>query len=69
MRLIRSLGVILAALLLLSANAWADPAVWRVSTSADSELWLLGSVHYLREEDHPLPEVIERLYARADALV
>lgn len=57
------------AALLLTTSAWADPAVWRVSTSEDSELWLLGSVHYLREQDHPLPEIIERLYARADALV
>lgn len=59
----------IAALLLLSGTAWADPAVWRLSASADSELWLLGSVHYLREQDHPLPDVIEQLYARADALV
>ncbi len=69
MRSTISLRTALAALLLLTANAWADPAVWRVSTSDDSELWLLGSVHYLREQDHPLPDVIEQLYARADALV
>jgi uncharacterized protein YbaP (TraB family) len=68
-RLIILLRASLVALLLLATNAWADPAVWRVSTSEDSELWLLGSVHYLREQDHPLPDVIERLYARADALV
>jgi uncharacterized protein YbaP (TraB family) len=68
-RLIILLRAELVALLLLATNAWADPAVWRVSTSEDSELWLLGSVHYLREQDHPLPDVIERLYARADALV
>ncbi len=59
----------LALIFLLTANAWADPAVWRVSTGDDSELWLLGSVHYLREQDHPLPDVIEQLYARTDALV
>lgn len=64
-----SLRTSLAALLLLTANAWADPAVWRVSANEDSELWLLGSVHYLRAQDHPLPDVIEQLYARADALV
>lgn len=64
-----ALRACLAALLLLAANAWADPAVWRVSTGEDSELWLLGSVHYLREQDHPLPDVVEQLYARADALV
>ncbi len=69
MSAVRSLRASLAALLLLTTNAWADPAVWRVSTGADAELWLLGSVHYLREQDHPLPDVIEQLYARADALV
>ncbi len=69
MRPFSSIRASLAALLLLTTNAWADPAVWRVSTSEDSELWLLGSVHYLREQDHPLPEIIQRLYARADALI
>lgn len=58
-----------AILVLFAVNAWADPAVWRVAIDDDSELWLLGSVHYLREQDHPLPDVIEQLYARADALV
>ena len=56
-----ALRACLAALLLLAANAWADPAVWRVSTGEDSELWLLGSVHYLREQDHPLPDVGARV--------
>jgi uncharacterized protein YbaP (TraB family) len=32
-------------------------------------MWLLGSVHFLRAEDHPLPEVIDELYSRAGALV
>jgi len=68
-RLTASLQASITALLLLTGNAWADPAVWRASTNGDSELWLLGSVHYLREQDHPLPDVIEQLYARADALV
>jgi uncharacterized protein YbaP (TraB family) len=32
-------------------------------------MWLLGSVHYLRASDHPLPEVIDDLYSRAGTLV
>ncbi len=60
----------LAAVILcfLSASAWADPAAWHVAGSG-GELWLLGSIHYLREEDYPLPPVINELYERADALV
>lgn len=69
MRLTVSLRASIAVLLLLTGSAWADPAVWRVSANEDAELWLLGSVHYLREQDHPLPAVIEQLYARADALI
>jgi uncharacterized protein YbaP (TraB family) len=29
----------------------------------------LGSVHFLREADHPLPEIIDELYSQADTLV
>jgi uncharacterized protein YbaP (TraB family) len=32
-------------------------------------MWLLGSVHYLREADHPLPPVIDELYGSADTIV
>jgi uncharacterized protein YbaP (TraB family) len=48
--------------------AHADPAAWHVSDEQGGELWLLGSVHYLRETDHPLPAVVDELYASADAL-
>lgn len=47
----------------------AGPAAWRVTSSAGGEMWLLGSVHYLRASDHPLPEVIDELYSRAGTLV
>lgn len=50
------------------APARGDPAAWRVSEGR-GELWLLGSVHYLREKDYPLPAVVDELYARADGLV
>lgn len=57
-------------LLCLAAGlAQADPAAWHVSDSRGGELWLLGSVHYLRASDHPLPPVVDRLYTNADALV
>jgi len=56
-------------LCLLSTCAWSDPAVWEVSGGGGGRLWLLGSVHYLREQDYPLPANVDALFDRADALV
>lgn len=53
---------------LLSVSAWGNPAAWHVS-GENSELWLLGSIHYLREQDYPLPPPIDELYQKADTLV
>lgn len=50
-------------------QASAGPAAWRLTGTNDNEIVLLGSVHYLRDEDYPLPAVIDQLYDRADALV
>src|SRR5690606_26868536 len=52
-----------------AATAAADPAVWRVEGERGAELWLLGSVHVLSRNDHPLPESVDRLVARADEIV
>jgi uncharacterized protein YbaP (TraB family) len=52
-----------------TASAAADPAAWRVTSKTGGQLWLLGSVHYLRATDHPLPAIIDELYSRADTLV
>jgi uncharacterized protein YbaP (TraB family) len=64
MRLLLGLALLAAA-----ANAAADPAAWEVSDGHGGRLWLLGSVHYLRAADYPLPEAIDRLYAGSDGLV
>jgi uncharacterized protein YbaP (TraB family) len=53
----------------LAAGASADPAAWRVADEHGAEIWLLGSMHYLREQDYPLPPSIDRLYDRADSIV
>ncbi len=50
-------------------SAAADPAAWHVTGPGPGELWLLGSVHYLREDDYPLPNVVDELYAGADVIV
>jgi hypothetical protein len=52
-----------------AGGACADPAAWHVTGAGPGELWLLGSVHYLRAGDYPLPDVVDDLYARADAIV
>jgi len=52
-----------------SGSAQAEPAAWRVTGEDTGELLLLGSVHYLRQEDYPLPSNIDELYQQADALV
>lgn len=49
--------------------ATAEPPAWQVTDSSGRQLWLLGSVHALRDSDHPLPAVIDALYERADVLV
>jgi hypothetical protein len=59
----------LLAALLLAGIVRAEPTAWRVGGEDPGEVWLLGSVHYLRERDHPLPASVDELYARADALV
>ena len=53
---------------LFSLTALGDPAAWHVR-NGESELWLLGSMHYLREQDYPLPPIIDSLYDRVDTLV
>jgi uncharacterized protein YbaP (TraB family) len=50
-------------------TAAADPAVWHFSPGPGTDVWLLGSVHYLREQDHPLPGIVDELYDAADTLV
>lgn len=42
--------------------------LWRVAGEANS-IYLLGSVHLLREQDHPLPKVVDDAYADAEVLV
>lgn len=42
--------------------------LWRVAGEANS-VYLLGSIHLLREKDHPLPGVIDTAYADAEVIV
>lgn len=42
--------------------------LWRAQGTSNS-VYLLGSIHLLRPEDHPLPSVIDTAYDDAEALV
>jgi uncharacterized protein YbaP (TraB family) len=62
-----------ALLLLVSASAWSDTeghpvTLWRAQGIHNS-VYLLGSIHLLRAEDHPLPSVIDTAYQDADVLI
>lgn len=65
----RLIAAFVAGAMTLASGVHADPAAWRVTDGAGGELRLLGSVHYLRQADYPLPSIVDRLYAEADALV
>ena len=59
-------------LLLLPALAAADsgghPVTLWMAEGASNTVYLLGSVHLLRKEDHPLPSVIDAAYDDAETL-
>ena len=42
--------------------------LWRVAGEANS-VYLLGSIHLLREQDYPLPTVIDEVYGDAEVIV
>lgn len=63
----------LALATLLSCPALADDTghpvtLWEVRGASNS-VYLLGSIHLLRKDDHPLPSVIERAYDDAEVLI
>jgi uncharacterized protein YbaP (TraB family) len=62
----RCLGLLTLAL---PAAAAADPAAWRVAGRDGGEVTLFGSMHVLRQSDHPLPKSVDALLERADTIV
>jgi len=61
--------LLLLALAVPAAPAGADALpLWQIR-DADTRVWLLGSIHLLRESDYPLPAPIRDAYGQADALV
>lgn len=63
--------ILLVVLSVLAAPALADGhpvTMWRVDGATNS-VYLLGSIHLLRERDHPLPTVIDTAYEDAEIVV
>jgi len=62
-----------ALLCICAASVWADDAghpvtMWQVDGKTNT-VYLLGSIHLLREQDHPLPSVIDSAYDDAEIIV
>ncbi|MFQ6005446.1 MAG: TraB/GumN family protein [Woeseia sp.] len=65
----------LFAIWLISAAGTAAPrgnghpvSIWQI-TGQDNRIYLLGSIHVLRERDHPIPIAIEEAYREAEVLI
>ena len=64
-------SVLLGITLLAAATAHGDAErvmLWQAE-GATNRVYLLGSIHLLREQDYPLPDVFETAYRDAEALV
>ncbi len=67
----RFLSVVFLSLIAATAgahNTGHPVTLWRIDGATNS-IYLLGSVHLLREQDHPLPAVIDAAYDVADVIV
>ncbi len=51
-----------------AGNEGHPVTLWRIAGETNS-VYLLGSIHLLREQDHPLPGVIDEAYDDADVIV
>jgi len=60
---------LLSQLWFMTAGAAEEPAMLWVAQGRENTVYLLGSVHLLREQDYPLPRNIDLVYEDADALV
>ena len=52
----------------IAGNDGHPVTLWRVAGETNS-VYLLGSIHLLREQDHPLPSVIDDAYNDAEVIV
>ena len=45
-----------------------SPAMWKVTSPNGNEMYMMGSMHALKEECYPLPEYVQTAYDNADVL-
>ncbi len=64
-------AVVAFAILLVAGVAHGDnePAMIWIIKGDTNIVYLLGSIHVLRESDHPLPDVLEMIYDDAEQLI
>jgi len=65
--------ICMALLCILASSSWADESghpvtMWKMDGKTNS-VYLLGSIHMLREQDHPLPSVIDSAYDDAEVII
>lgn len=66
----KSLLALLAALQVFGGNAYGnEPAMIWVAEGRQNSVYLLGSIHLLRQHDYPLPDAIDLVYDEVDAIV
>ena len=54
--------------LLAIGTAFSQTSIWEISKNGNA-LYLAGSVHLLRAEDYPLPEMFDKIFEKSDILV
>lgn len=62
------IGGLLLSIAAPAAESGHPVTMWEVE-GAQNRIYLLGSVHLLRAEDHPLPSIIDTAYADAETIV
>jgi uncharacterized protein YbaP (TraB family) len=62
------LALLLACWPTLAAEDGHPLSMWRIDGARNS-IYLLGSIHMLREEDYPIPSAIYKAYAEAEVLI
>jgi len=65
---LRLLFLVLLAHPVYAADAGHAVTMWKVA-GAKNSVYLLGSIHLLREDDYPLPTALDTAYADADVLI
>lgn len=67
-RLIPGLALWLLSGTLLAGDQSHPVTLWRIAGEVNS-VYVLGSIHLLRDQDYPLPTVIDEVYGDADVII